>query len=125
MPAFNTAATLNPGHAAGVQSYFAQIRQSFSELGSALDSGDLAGALVAFSPLSLLTKFTAANDAGPAPKNGKPNGGNPNQFCADLAAIGRALNVGDLSAARETFSKLQRTIRPVGTERLYNRSFGA
>ena len=81
MPNFNAAAkpVLDPGRE---RNYFNQIRFSVEALTRALQANDLAGAQIAFAPLSFLTHI-AANDAGPAQQN---------SFCVGLAAIGSALN---------------------------------
>jgi hypothetical protein len=118
MPTLNTASTSSPGCPGAAQNYFSQIRQSLNELASALQSGDLPGAQTAFSPLYLLTRFASANDEGPSRNDGKPN-----QFCADLTAIGIALKTGDLSKAQAALNKLQYTIHPGGL-RQRRRGFG-
>jgi len=80
-----------------------QIRQDFQNLASALKSGDLAGAKDAFSALQQLLQGFQPPDAGPSPGSGNKL---QNQLGADLAAIGKALQSGDLGSAQDSLKKL-------------------
>jgi hypothetical protein len=101
-------------NAAAARNYFSQIRDSFDQLADALQACDLAGAQIAFAPLTFITQI-AANDAGPAQQN---------SFCVGLSAIGKALTAGDIESAQAACRTLQLTIHPSGRESLRHRSFG-
>jgi hypothetical protein len=112
----NSTTAAKPGiDPAAAQSYFSQIRHSFDQLTDALQACDLAGAQIAFAPLSFLTQI-AANDAGPAQQN---------SFCTGLASIGKALKAGDIRSAQSACKNLRLTIHPAGREALRHRSFGS
>jgi hypothetical protein len=111
----NTNTAMRPAlDPAATQNYFNQIRHSFDQLSDALQACDLAGAQIAFAPLTFLTQI-AANDAGPAKEN---------SFCIGLAAIGKALKAGDIRSAQYACKNLRLTIHPTGREALRHRSFG-
>jgi hypothetical protein len=72
------------------------FQQSFSELASSLNSGNLSGAQQAYSSLSQLQ----SSSPGPA--------ANPNSpFSQALSQAGQALQSGNLSAAQQALSSLQ------------------
>jgi hypothetical protein len=99
---------------AAARNYFGQIRDSFDQLTDALQACDLAGAQIAFAPLTFLTQI-AANDAGPAQQN---------SFYVGLSAIGKALQAGDIESAQTACKHLRLTIHPSGRQPLRHRSFG-
>jgi hypothetical protein len=86
----------------GPQSSVNQLRQTFKQLASSLQSGDLAGAQQAFTSLEHLLQSSKAQPA-VTPQS---------SVQSDLAALGRALSSGDLSAAQGDFSKLQKDSQP-------------
>jgi hypothetical protein len=109
-----TTAAKPPLDPAAAQNYFGQIRHSFDQLSDALQACDLAGAQIAFAPLSFLTQI-AADDAGAAQHN---------PFYTGLGAIGKALKAGDIRSAQSACRNLRLTIHPTGREALRHRSFG-
>ena len=86
------------------QSSVNQLRQTFKQLASSLQSGDLAGAQQAFTSLEKLLQSSKVQPAS-TPQS-------PVQ--SDLAALGQALSSGDLSAAQGDFSKLQKDLQSAG-----------
>lgn len=95
--------TYQPSRAQGD---FKQVRQDFSGLVNALQSGDLAGAQNAFSALQQLMQ-------GERPGNQSQAQGNStqNQLSTDLAAIGKALQSGDVNSAKDALTKLQQDMQ--------------
>ncbi len=76
------------------QSTANQERQSFKQLASSLQSGDLSGAQKAFSTLQNLLSSNQSGSQNSPIKN-------------DLTALGQALSSGDISTAQSDFSQLQ------------------
>jgi hypothetical protein len=88
-----------------------QLRQSFKQLATSLQSGDLSGAQKAFSALeSLLQSNQPASQSAPAQSPAAP----PSPVQDDLTALGQALSSGDLSSAQSDFAKLQKDLQPAG-----------
>ena len=97
-PSFSTQ---QPG---GTQGSIRQIRQDFQNLASALKSGDLSGAKSAVSTLQqLMQGFQPPGSSGALQGGGgKP----PDKLGMDLAAIGKALQSGDLGSAQDALKKM-------------------
>src|ERR1700724_3424153 len=92
------------------QSLFRQIRQDFSQLAKALQSGDLSGAQSAFASLQqglqsqgLITQTTATT---PSTTNSGTD-----TISSDFNALGSALSSGNLTLAQSAFSQLQKDIQ--------------
>ena len=83
-----------------LQAYFQQRTSDLSQLGTALQSGNLAGAQQAFSTLQTLAQ------ASPLPNS---NAFAVSQREQDFNAIGQALQSGDLTGAQQAFAQLQST----------------
>jgi hypothetical protein len=86
----------------GVNS-FQKFWQGFNKLLTSLQSGDVDGANRAYSTLQQLLP----NSSGSLQTQNLQNGGGQNSFATDFAALGKALDSGDLSAAQSAFQKLQ------------------
>jgi DNA-binding FadR family transcriptional regulator len=82
------------------QNPFQQLRQDFSQLSSALQSGDLSGAQSAYSSLQKLLQSRQNSAA-------TPGSNVPNTIQTDFAALGQALQSGDVNQARSAFSQLR------------------
>jgi hypothetical protein len=87
------------------QSSVNQLRQTFKQLASSLQSGDLAGAQQAFTSLE---KLLQSNQSASQNSTVQPASTPQSPVQSDLAALGQALSSGDLSAAQGDFSKLQK-----------------
>lgn len=87
------------------QNPFQQIQQDFSQLASALQSGDLTDAQSAYSNIQQLL---GGGQNSPNANTGS-NGSNPIQN--DFAALGQALQSGDLTQAQSAFSQLQTDVQ--------------
>ena len=91
------------------QTKFRQVKNDFQQLGQALQSGDLNAAQQAFAALQqLIPNLSSGSQA----QNGQ-QGSSQNPLLADLNAIGKALQSGDLSAAKSAFAKLQQDVQSV------------
>jgi hypothetical protein len=89
------------------QNKFAQGRQGFQSLDSALQSGNLTAAQNAFAALQqLLPNSSTGNQT----QNGQ-QGSNQNPFATDLNAVGQALQSGKLSDAQKAFAKLKQDMQ--------------
>ena len=91
------------------QAFFQQRGQDIRQLGRALNSGDLAGAQQAYSSLLALAR-----------QNGAPDGASGNvpaglfrnpKVASDFAALGQALQAGDLAAAQQAFASFRQDLR--------------
>ncbi len=78
-----------------------QIRQDFSQLSSALQSGDLSTAQSAYANIQQLMQ---TQENGSAPIAGSTSS---NTVHSDFAALGQALQSGDIGQAQTAFSQLQ------------------
>jgi hypothetical protein len=76
-----------------------QWQQSFNKLGTALQSGDLAGTQTAFSALTQITPTSSHI------QTNQQSGTTGIQ--ADFDALGQALQSGDVDAAKAAYAKLQ------------------
>ena len=75
---------------------FAKVKQAFQNLGTALDSGNLADAKAAFAQLE---------------QNAPPGGGKAgNPLSEKIEALGKALDSGDLKAAKDALADIKKTI---------------
>ncbi len=85
-----------------------QRRADFQQLGQSLNAGSLAGAQQAFSALMSLMQGQSGNSSG----NSSPfASGNSSPLSGDLAAIGQALQGGNLSAAQQGFTNLMQQVQ--------------
>lgn len=98
------------------QSSMQQRRQDFSQLGNALQSGDLTGAQQAYSDLQNLLQ----NSSSPFNSN-TSSGSNP--ITDDFKALGQALSSGDLSQAQTDFTKLQDDMKAARQQAVQQGSF--
>jgi hypothetical protein len=89
------------------QNPFQQIQQDFSQLASALQSGDLTDAQSAYSNIQQLLGSNQNQNS--SNSNTGSNGANPIQN--DFAALGQALQSGDLTQAQSAFSQLQSDVQ--------------
>lgn len=87
------------------QNPFQQIQQDFTQLASALQSGDLTDAQSAYSNIQQLL----GGNQNSSSSNTGSNGSNPIQN--DFAALGQALQSGDLTQAQSAFSQLQSDVQ--------------
>ena len=97
-------------YAASAQKPGGQFRQDIDALSQALQSGDLSGAQSAFATLQQLrpgNQLAQASSADPTKKPGNDTLQN------DMAAVGKALQSGDLKGARDAFNKMQEDARAV------------
>ena len=85
------------------------MRQTFQQLASSLQSGDLAGAQKAFAALEQLLQ---SNQSASQSSTGPSASAQKSPVQTDLAALGQALSAGDLSTAQSEFSKLQKDLQP-------------
>ena len=100
------------------QSSVNQLRQTFKQLASSLQAGDLAGAQKAF---SVLENLLQANQSATV----QPVGTRNSTIQNDVAALGQALNFGDLSAAQSDFSRLVKDLQPAGQDVAPGQSVGS
>jgi len=90
------------------QNPFQEIRQDFEQLAGALQSGDLSDAQSAYSSIQQLLQSyqgssnTSAGSSGTSTANTVQN---------DFAALGQALQSGDLTQAQSAFSQLQTDVQ--------------
>ena len=92
------------------QTHFGQARQDFKDLASALQSGDLSGAQTAFAAWQQVMQSGQAGTQ----QNASQNGGKQNPFAQDMAAVGKALQSGDVAGAKQAFAQLQQDMQAVG-----------
>ena len=95
-----------------------QFKQDFKQLASSLQSGDLTGAQQAYSALQQLQQ---SNQAGGQSSNAQQASSTNNPIQNDFAALGSALQSGDLSGAQSAFSQLQTDMKAAAS----NSSSGA
>ena len=89
------------------------LRQNFEQLASSLQSGDLTGAQKALSNLeSLVQSSQSTSQTLIVHSTSTRNSTIQN----DVAALGQALNFGDLSAAQSDFSRLVKDLQPAGQD---------
>jgi DNA-binding FadR family transcriptional regulator len=81
-----------------------QWKQDFKQLASALQNGDLTGAQQAYTALQQLQQSSQSSSQSPS---GQPASSSGNPIQNDFAALGQALQSGDLNAAQSAFSQLQ------------------
>jgi len=81
-----------------------QFKQDFKQLASSLQSGDLTGAQKAYAALQQLLQ---SNQSGGQSSNAQQASSTNNPIQNDFAALGSALQSGDLSSAQSAFSQLQ------------------
>ncbi len=93
---------LSPQHR---QNPFQEIKQDFSQLAGALQSGNLTDAQSAYSSIQQLL----ANYEGSS--NGGTNSSTSSPIQNDFAALGQALQSGDLTQAQSAFSQLQSDVQ--------------
>jgi hypothetical protein len=87
------------------QNPFQEIKQDFSQLAGALQSGDLTGAQSAYSSIQqLLQQYQGSSNA-------SANSTSSNPIQNDFAALGQALESGDLTQAQSAFSQLQTDVQ--------------
>jgi len=87
------------------QNNFAQFRKDFQAIGSALQSGDLAGAQKAFTDLQQLLPDSSASN--------QTQNGQQNPFTADMDALSKALSSNNASDAQTAYAKLQQDMQSV------------
>jgi hypothetical protein len=81
-----------------------QWKQDFKQLASAIRSGDLSDAQQAYAAIQQLQQ--SAQSGGQSSNQQQANSGN-NPIQNDFAALGQALQSGDMNAAQSAFSQLQ------------------
>jgi DNA-binding FadR family transcriptional regulator len=89
------------------QNPFQEIKQDFSQLASALQSGNLTDAQSAYSNIQQLL----GGNQNSSSSNTSSSGSNPIQN--DFAALGQALQSGNLTQAQSAFSQLQTDVQSV------------
>jgi hypothetical protein len=104
------------------QSSVNQLRQTFKQLASSLQSGDLSGAQKAFSALETLLQ---SNQSTSPSSTVQPASTTPTPVQNDLAALGQALSSGDLSTAQSTFAQLQKDLQPATQTGASGKSVGS
>jgi hypothetical protein len=97
-----TASVAPSSHHTGVQPYFQQRNTDLSQLGSALQSGDLKSAQQDYNAI------VALGQNGPFAK-GVPFANTQRE--QDFTAIGKALQSGDLATAKQAFIQLENSFR--------------
>jgi hypothetical protein len=98
------------------------LRQNFDQLASSLQSGDLTGAQKALSNLdSLVQSDQSTSQTLILHSTSTRNSTIQN----DVAALGPALNFGDLSAAHNDFSRLVKDLQPAGQDVTPGQSVGS
>jgi DNA-binding FadR family transcriptional regulator len=91
------------------QTKFGQVKNDFQQLGQALQSGDLNAAKQAFAALQqFMPNLSSASQS----QNGQ-QGSSQNPLLTDLSAVGKALQSGDLAAAKSAFAKLRQNVQSV------------
>jgi hypothetical protein len=85
------------------QNPFQEIKQNFQQLASALQSGNLPGAQSAYSNIQQLLQ----GNQGSSTSNTSSTSTGSNTLQNDFAALGQALQSGDLSTAQSAFAQLQ------------------
>ncbi|HTO58744.1 MAG TPA: hypothetical protein VMJ74_13165 [Pseudomonadales bacterium] len=103
------------------QTHFGQARQDFKDLASALQSGDLSGAQTAFAAWQQVMQSGQAGTQ----QNASQNGGKQNQFAQDMAAVGKALQSGDVAGAKQAFAQLQQDMQSAGRMHHRHHSHGS
>jgi hypothetical protein len=96
------------------------LRQTFQQLASSLQFGDLTGAQKAFSDLEGLLQSNQSTSPTVQPASTQNN-----TIQNDVAALGKALNSGDLSAAQSDFARLVKDLQPAGQDAAPGQSVGS
>lgn len=111
-------------HQIAAYHYGSRLRKEYTNLGDALQAGDLAGAQNAVLVLRQLQQGFQARSSGSASPDRSVNG--PSKVGID--AITKALQIGDLAAARDAYTKMvgdggnvnqAREVPPVGSMLAY------
>ena len=89
------------------------LRQTFEQLANSLQTGNLAGAQKALSDLESLVK---SNQSTSQPLIVHSVSTRNSTIQNDVAALGQALNFGDLSAAQSDFLRLVKDLQPAGQD---------
>jgi len=82
-----------------------QRKLDFSQLAQALQQGDLTGAQKAFADLQSLSQPQSGSSSTSASSNTSSNG--TSALADDFAALGKALQAGNLADAQSAFAKIQ------------------
>ncbi len=99
-------ASTNP-YLSNLQSSSSTLGSAFQSLAAALQSGDLKSAQNAFSQIqSLMQNSQSSQGTTTQQANGQQN-----QFSTDFAALGKALQSGDVSGAQTALKKLQQDMQ--------------
>ncbi len=88
------------------QATMQQRKQDFSQLGAALQSGDLAGARKAFSDLQSVTSGGQGQKSATSSTTGSSSGKN-STLSDDFSSLSQALQSGNVTDAQTAFAKLQ------------------
>jgi hypothetical protein len=99
-----SSSSVNP-YQAQLADAFQQRGQDFKALGTALQSGDLAGAQQAFAALKTDTTTIQSAQSQPSWQN--------SPVSQDMKTLESALNSGDLSGAQKAFATLQQDVQAV------------
>jgi hypothetical protein len=102
-----------------------QQRTYFDQLQQSLSSGNLSGAQQAFASLqqNLPTPASGQNGNQTGSQTGNPNSPS-SQIQQDFAAVGQALQSGDLSGAQQAFQKFQQDVQSAHHGRHHHRHAG-
>ena len=103
------------------QNKYAQVRQGFQGLASALEAGNLTAAQNAFAALQQLLPNSST---GIQTQTGQ-QGSNQNPFATDLNAVGQALQSGKLADAQKAFAKLKQDMQSVQGRHHYHHHNGS
>jgi hypothetical protein len=102
MPISNISSSFNSDLFQEWQSVTKQRRQDFSQLASALQSGDLSSAQSAYTDL---IKLQESSQTSSTTGSGKSSGDSP--LKSDFDALGQALSSGDITQAQQAFNLLK------------------
>lgn len=102
-------ASTNP-YLSNLQSSSSTIASAFQNLATALQSGDLKSAQSAYSQIQSLMQNAQSSQA----TTGQQASGQQSQFSTDFAALGKALQSGDMSAAQDALKKLGQDMQSTG-----------
>jgi hypothetical protein len=95
-----------------IQSWYQQQYQDFNSLASALQSGNLSGAQIAFTAWQRDLQSIVPSNLQAAFQN-QPFGSN-SQANSDFQALSSALQSGDVSAAQQAFASLKQDLQSAG-----------
>ena len=97
-------------YATNTQNSSSSLSGDFKALITAIQSGDLSGAQSAFSQIQgLLGSNTSVQ-----PASSSQSSGSQTQFSVDFAALGNALQSGDMSGAQDALKKLGQDLQSTG-----------